>query len=438
MVLLGTRPEIVKMAPLIALLQKDSRFHLDIVNTGQHYDIELSKIFFDNLKVPRPLADLKVGSGTHATQTGRIMIAMESILLKNRPDLILAEGDTNTVMAAALAAVKVQIPFGHVEAGLRSFDRTMPEELNRIVADHCSELLLAPTPRAATNLLLEGCNPSTIHITGNTVVDAVLQNKARAIRTSKMVKVLGLVGESFAVVTLHRPANVDNAEALSPIITGLLQLEEIKLVLPLHPRTEWFLKQSGLLNQLQSAPHIILTKPLGYLDFLRLMIGSQIIITDSGGLQEEALTLGKPCVTLRTNTERPESVLVGANFLVGRSTELIVNRVRQVLTDPSIQERISNLSNPFGDGSASKRSVDAIVEFCEQGGAFIEPQFLQTGTKERVLHPVNAKLVEKSVSGVEAQLGGKIILIFDSEGHPEYPFPHRSFKKNEWFILSDS
>lgn len=436
MVLLGTRPEIIKLAPLIDLLEKDNRFKLTLVNSGQHYDTQLSSIFFKGLQLPKPHHNLEVGSGTHGEQTGQIIMAAETLLLKYKPKIVLAQGDTNTVMATSLAAVKTHIPFGHVEAGLRSFDRSMPEELNRIIADHSSELHLAPTEGAAINLLLEGCSPKTIHITGNTIVDAVLQNRQKARQQSKIVDQLNLSKRPFAVVTIHRPANVDNKRALSSIITAFLQLTELHLVIPLHPRTMHSLKRMQLLKQLIDAPNIQLAEPLGYLDFLQLMDESDLIITDSGGLQEEAVTLGKPCVTLRTNTERPESVKIGANFLVGRSPPLIIKTVRKILSDESLPNRISNQKNPFGDGHASERTIKAIAEFCETGRPFEEPHLLKTGTLEKKLHSIDKNLNGLEVLYLEKQYGWEVLLIYDQKGYPVYPAPKRKLFQGERVLLS--
>lgn len=436
MVLVGTRPEIVKMAPVIKLLENDARFQLILVNTGQHYDEELSSIFFDILQLPATQYDLGVGSGTHAVQTSKIMMAAEALFIKIRPAIVLAQGDTNTVMAAALAAVKAHVPFGHVEAGLRSFDRSMAEEINRIVTDHCSELLFAPTTQSAVNLLHEGCDPSTIHITGNTVVDSIMQYKNRAYRTSKIIERLNLKGQPFAVVTVHRPANVDDEKELTKIMSALLQLDDLKLVIPVHPRTQQSLRRIGLERKLKSASHIVLTQPLGYLDFLLLMAESRLIITDSGGLQEEAFTLGKPCVTLRTNTERPESIQVGANFLVGRSPERILKIVQRVLADTTLSDYIARQPNPFGDGHASERIIEVVASFSEEGLAFTPPILLKTGTCERILRNVDQDLVGVSVTEAEKALSGKIILIYDRDGRPVFPQPSYKLLANQHILLS--
>jgi UDP-N-acetylglucosamine 2-epimerase (non-hydrolysing) len=407
-----------------------------LVNTGQHYDAELSDLMFEVLKLPEPQYNLQVGSGTHAVQTGKIMIALEKLLIQNMPDLVVAQGDTNTVLAAALAAVKAHIPFAHIEAGLRSYDRSMPEELNRVLVDHCSEIHFAPTVRSAINLIQEGCNPTTIHITGNTVVDAILKNKDHAFQTSKILESLDLQANSYAVVTIHRPANVDKKDVLDSILSSLLRLTKLKLVFPLHPRTQKNLKKFGLYQKLKQAPNVVLTKPLGYLDFLRLMGESALIITDSGGLQEEAFTLGKPCITLRSNTERPESIPLGANYLVGRDPDQIERIANQILADSSIIENITQQNNPFGDGNADSRIIEAIAQFCSGGRAFSEPLLLETGTINTKLYPVGEEFHGKTVKQAETKLEGQIQLIYHSDGHPLFPTPNYELHKGQFLLLA--
>lgn len=436
MVFIGTRPEIVKMAPVIKALEGDKRLHPIIVDSGQHYDEKLSSVFFDVLRLPRAQYSLEVGSGTHASQTGKIMIAAEHLLTEIRPNIVLAQGDTNTVLATALAAVKAQIPFGHVEAGLRSFDRTMPEEINRIVSDQCSELHFAPTSLAANNLLFEGFDPRTIHITGNTNVDAIHQFKEISYEKSNIINKLELEGTPFGVVTIHRPSTVDTEHALSSVVSAFINLTELTLILPVHPRTQQALERFGLLEKLKSEAHIILTEPLNFLDFLRLMSEARLVLTDSGGLQEEAFTLGKPCITLRTNTERPESVLVGANFLVGRSTKQIIKITRRVLADSTLTERIIQLPNPFGDGHASERIVKGIAQFCREGRTFVEPQLFETGMRNRTLRRVGRELQGISIVEAERKIGGRIILIYDKSGCPVFPAPSRQLIRDEHIILA--
>jgi UDP-N-acetylglucosamine 2-epimerase (non-hydrolysing) len=436
MVFIGTRPEIVKMAPVIKALENDKRFQTILVDSGQHYDEKLSSAFFDVFRLPQAQYSFEVGSVTHAKQTGKIMIAAEQIITEVKPDIVLAQGDTNTVLAAALAAVKTQIPFGHIEAGLRSFDRTMPEEINRMVADQCSEIHFAPTSLAAKNLLFEGVDPKTIHITGNTNIDAILQFKEISYEKSNIIDTLELKDSQFGVVTIHRPSTVDNEDALSSVVSAFIKLTELKLVLPVHPRTRLAFEQFGLLEELKSEPHIVLTEPLNFLDFLHLMSQARIILTDSGGLQEEAFTLGKPCITLRTNTERPESVMLGANFLVGRSTEHIIKVTRRILADSTLIGKIKRLPNPFGDGHASERIIEGVARFCKQGHPFVEPQFFQTGTRSRRLIHVGDRFHEKVIPEVEQGLDGRVLIIYDEEGHPVFPQPDQYLTRDQYIVVA--
>ena len=436
MAFVGTRLEIVKMAPVIKTLENDRRFQTILVDSGQHYDERLSSTFFDVFRLPQAQYSLEVGSGTHAAQTGKIMIAAEQIIMEARPDIVLAQGDTNTVLATALAAVKTQTPFGHVEAGLRSFDRTMPEEINRMVADQCSELHFAPTSLAANNLLFEGFDPKTIHITGNTNIDAILQFKEISYEESNIINKLELEDSPFGVVTIHRPATVDDEDALSSVVSAFVKLTELKLVLPIHPRTRQALERFRLLAILESEPHIILTEPLNFLDFVCLMSEARIILTDSGGLQEEAFTLGKPCITLRTNTERPESVMIGANFLVGRSTERIIKVTRRILADSRLIRKIKRLPNPFGDGRASERIIEGVARFCKQGRSFVEPHFFQTGTRSRRLLHVGDRFHEEVISAVERRLNGRVLIVYDEEGHPVFPQSEQYLTREQYIVVA--
>jgi len=309
MVIVGTRPEIIKMSPVIREIQKDPELELIFVNSNQHYDYELSQQFIEELVLPIPKLNLDVRSGTHAEQTSQILVKLEKAFRDENTDIVLAEGDTNTVLAAGLASVKAHVPFGHIEAGIRSYDRTMPEEINRRIAAVCAELHFAPTERAAINLLHEGILPQKIFVTGNTIVDACIQNIEIARRKSNILDHFNLKdGKPFGLVTFHRPENVDNKNNLGQIVKILVSINECNLIFPIHPRTEKMLEKFNLLRELEADDKIILSKPLGYLDFIRLLSESSFVITDSGGIQEEALTFKIPCLTLRENTERPETV----------------------------------------------------------------------------------------------------------------------------------
>ncbi|MCG2736017.1 MAG: UDP-N-acetylglucosamine 2-epimerase (non-hydrolyzing) [Candidatus Methanoperedenaceae archaeon] len=319
--IVGARPQFIKCAPLSKELRKTNEEK--IINTGQHYDLEMSEIFFKELDIPHPDYNLGIGSGTHGEQTGRMLIEIEKILIQEKPDLVLVYGDTNSTIAGALAASKIGIRVAHVEAGLRSFDRSMPEEINRILTDHISNLLFCPTPQAVTNLKNEGI-VSGVHMVGDVMQDALLIYSAAAGKVSNIIKKLDLKVNEYFVITVHRPGNTDNKENLRSIIEALKRLEG-KVVFPVHPRTEKYLKEYGFWEKMPS--NVIMIKPLGYLDMLHLMNNADKILTDSGGIQKEAYMLGKPCITLRENTEWVETVDAGWNVLVGADEEMIVDAV---------------------------------------------------------------------------------------------------------------
>ena len=351
-IILGTRPEIIKMSPIIRECEARNLDYF-ILHTGQHYSYEMDRAFFEDLELPEPKYNLDVGSGTHAEQTGRIMTGIERILLEEKPEIVLVQGDTNTVLAGALAASKLHIKVGHVEAGLRSFDRRMPEEINRVVADHISDLLFPPTETAKKNLIEEGIPEEKIFVTGNTIVDAVEQNLAIAQRKGGLLQELGLTAKGFFLVTAHRAENVDNKQRLEGILQGLEAIRNefsLPIVFPMHPRTAKMVQAFGL-----SLDGIKVTKPLGYLDFLQLEANARLVLTDSGGLQEESCILGVPCVTLRDNTERPETVEVGANVLAGAEPGVMLSCAREMLA----QGR--SWVNPFGDGRAGERVVRKVL-----------------------------------------------------------------------------
>jgi UDP-N-acetylglucosamine 2-epimerase (non-hydrolysing) len=315
----------------------------------------MDRVFFEQLELPEAKYNLDVGSGSHAEQTGKMLIGIEKALQKENPDVVLVEGDTNTVIAGALAGVKLGMKVGHVEAGLRSYDSRMPEEINRVLADHCSHLLFAPTGKSKQILLGEGVSENKIFVTGNTVVDAVYQNlevsKKKGARASNH---LGLDGGDYFLVTVHRQENVDDERRFCGILKGLKILHEesgFKIVYPIHPRARKQLNVFGL-----RAKGVILVGPLDYLSFLQLESNARLVLTDSGGVQEEACVLGVPCVTLRDNTERPETLDVGANVLAGTEPYEIVKMAKLMLTNRS------NWENPFGDGKAGTRIVDIVRE----------------------------------------------------------------------------
>lgn len=351
-IVVGTRPEIIKMAPLVRACRARGVPHL-LLHTGQHYSFEMDGVFFAELGLPAPDVNLEVGSGTQTYQLASAMSGLEAVLAEHRPDVVLVEGDTNSVLAAALAANQAGIAVGHVEAGLRSYDRGMPEELNRILTDHLADHLFPPTARARTILLGEGIPDERILVTGNTVVDELLLQRDRA-RRPGLLERFGVEPGRFALATLHRAENVDHEARLRGCLRGLAEAGRalgLTVLAALHPRTQARIAalDPGLTGGLRVLP------PLGYLDFLGLHAEAALMLTDSGGLQEEACCLGVPCVTLRDNTERPESVEAGANVLAGAEPDRIVTCAREMLP------RRGGWTNPFGDGHAGERIVDHLL-----------------------------------------------------------------------------
>jgi UDP-N-acetylglucosamine 2-epimerase (non-hydrolysing) len=351
-VIVGTRPEIIKMAPVVRALESN-RVSYFILHTGQHYSYNLDKVFFEQLRLQDAKYNLEIGSGSHAEQTGKILMGVEKVLKSEKPDIVLVEGDTNSVFAGALAAAKLHISVGHVEAGLRSYDKQMPEEINRILTDHCSNYLFAPTPKAREILLGEGIHEGNIFVTGNTIVDAVYQNLAIAEDTGDSLSALHLAPREYFLVTLHRQENVDNRTTFASILEGLDSVASefrFPIVYPIHPRARKMMTKFGLKSQ-----NIKLIEPVDFFGFLRLENNARLILTDSGGVQEEACILKIPCVTLRDNTERPETLDVGANVLAGSSPEKILDCAKLMIT------RANNWRNPFGDGKAGERIVKIII-----------------------------------------------------------------------------
>ncbi len=360
----GTRPEIIKLAPVIRAFEELGVKPL-LVHTGQHYDYEMSRVFLEELELDGIDYHLEVGSGTQAEQTGTAMIKIEKVLMEEKPDVTLVQGDTNTVLAGALASVKLKIPVAHVEAGLRSFDRTMPEEINRILADHASEILFAPTEEARRNLEREGIT-SGVYVVGNTIVDAVLQNAEVAERKSDVLDRLGLRPKGYILITAHRAENTDRKENLERLVEIFENLP-ITAVYPMHPRTRRRLEEFGLWERVKSIENLTVMKPLGYLDFLKLERNAKLIMTDSGGIQEESIILNVPCLTLRYNTERPETVEAGGNVLVGLEKERALHYVERLLNDEEFYRKMAGAPNPFGDGKAGKRIAEILLELWKRG-----------------------------------------------------------------------
>jgi UDP-N-acetylglucosamine 2-epimerase (non-hydrolysing) len=348
-IILGTRPEIIKMAPIIRTCRKQGIEH-DIIHTGQHYSYEMDRTFFEQLELPDADHNLDVGSGDHGEQTGKILTGIEKVLKKNNTNEVLVQGDTNTVMAGALAASKMHVKVGHVEAGLRSFDRNMPEEINRIVADHVSDHLFAPTEHSKELLLKEGIPEEKIFVTGNTIVDSVYQNLEISRKMVDPLKDLGLKEKKFTLLTSHRAENVDVKKRFEGIIAGAKLFSDIsgmEVLYPIHPRAKKFLQQFDI-----NTEGIRVIEPVGFLEFLRLESSAGMILTDSGGVQEEACILRTPCVTLRDNTERPETVDSGGNILAGTNPDDIVD------AGVKMMRRRTDWDNPLGDG----RSADRIIK----------------------------------------------------------------------------
>jgi UDP-N-acetylglucosamine 2-epimerase (non-hydrolysing) len=353
LVVIGTRPEIIKMSPVIRECAAQGLTY-SVVHTGQHYSYAMDRIFFEQLDLALPEYNLDVGSGTHGVQTAAILTGIEKILLQHPPGIVLVQGDTNTVCAGALAAAKLHIPVGHVEAGLRSHDRSMPEEINRIIADHIADQLYAPTEISHQNLLHEGISEEKITVTGNTVVDAVQQNIRIAHEKADPLGDLCLEPQQYFLVTAHRVENVDDPVRLGKILIALKKISEryeLPVIFPMHPRTHKMVREFSLPTE-----GIRVIDPVGYLEFLLLESNSALILTDSGGVQEESCILSVPCVTLRENTERPETVDAGSNVLAGTNTEAILAAADRMMRIPR------SWKNPFGDGDAAQR----IIEVCKK------------------------------------------------------------------------
>jgi UDP-N-acetylglucosamine 2-epimerase (non-hydrolysing) len=355
----GARPNFMKIAPLVREMQRrPGQFQPLLVHTGQHYDESMSDSFFEDLQIPRPDVNLEVGSASHSEQTARIMIALEPVIREYRPDWVVVVGDVNSTMAATLVAAKMLVPVAHVEAGLRSRDRTMPEEINRIVTDAVADLLLTPSRDADQNLLREGVPAEKIRFVGNVMIDSLFANLERA-RQSRVLASLGLLPHEFGVITMHRPSNVDQKETLERILAAFDVIQRrLKLVFPVHPRTRVRMKEFGLETSFAGLPNIVLTEPLGYLDFLQLYSNARLVLTDSGGVQEETTVLGIPCLTMRDNTERPITVTEGTNRIVGNDPSVIEREALAALDNAIHDRRIPEL----WDGRTAVRIADAIQE----------------------------------------------------------------------------
>lgn len=361
----GARPNFMKIAPLWHEFEASVEFVPTIVHTGQHYDYEMSEVFFEELKLPEPDHFLDVGSGTHGHQTGEALVAIEDLLIEARPDMVIVVGDVNSTLAATLAAVKLHRPVAHVEAGLRSFDRSMPEEINRVLTDSVADLLLVSEPSGLENLKAEGVDQDRMHLVGNLMIDS-LKSNLDAISHKGTYRKMDLTAKEYGLVTLHRPCNVDSEQALQTIVELLkMGASRRPLVFPIHPRTVKALEKHQMREQVEAIDRLHLTDPLGYFDFVNLMMHASWVMTDSGGIQEETTWLGVPCITLRDNTERPLTVDRGTNILTGLDLEGVKRALAHVA-----EFDVEKYSPPsLWDGETAGRVADVISSYLREGVA---------------------------------------------------------------------
>ncbi len=354
----GARPNFIKIAPLMQEMKKHPEIHPILVHTGQHYDEKMSKLFFEDLQIPLPDTDLEVGSASHAVQTARIMMTFEQVLLQEQPDLVVVVGDVNSTIGCALPAVKLHIPVAHVEAGLRSFDRKMPEEINRVLTDAISEYLFVTEPSGEENLLNEGIPKEKIYVVGNVMIDTLLTNKTRS-NQSSVLHELHLGSQEYALLTLHRPSNVDVRETFLRILDALKEIQRhLPVIFPIHPRTKKRIDEFGLTDQAAAMHNLRLIEPLGYLDFLKLVAEAKFVLTDSGGIQEETTILRVPCITLRETTERPITIQKGTNVVVGTDPARIIEESLNVLNGKVVSSQMPEL----WDGRAAERIVHILMQ----------------------------------------------------------------------------
>lgn len=424
-IVFGTRPEIVKLCSVVRTLRVKN-IEAILIHTGQHYDFELSLSFLEELALPNPNYHLDIGSGSHATQTSKALVGIEDILKKEKISFVLVQGDTNSTLAGALSAAKLQIPIGHIEAGLRSYDRRMPEETNRILADHCASVLFAPTEIAALNLLSEGISPKKIFITGNTVVDACLENKGLA--KKNIPQSHGVKENNYFVLTLHRPESVDNKNTLHELVLAINKIsKEYPIIFPVHPRTLSQLKRTGIITKISE--NVKMIPPTSYLEFLALLIDSKAVLTDSGGIQEEACILKKPCFTLRDNTERPETVEIGANILLGTTFDSIIKKWNTLDID-EFSERVKSIENPFGDGKSSERIVDIIKNFT---GLVHSHSFLEKEYPIEKTITIDEAYDQKAVEEFEKTLHTTIYKLYTPR--ITFPYPNLLLKKGDICVV---
>ncbi|MBW6516853.1 MAG: UDP-N-acetylglucosamine 2-epimerase (non-hydrolyzing) [Candidatus Cloacimonetes bacterium] len=363
--IVGARPNFMKIAPLYRELEKKKDiFKVSLIHTGQHYDEKMSELFFDDLEMPKPDVYLNVGSGTHGEQTARIIERYEEFILSSTPpDLVVVAGDVNSTFACALVAKKLCIPVAHLEAGLRSYDERMPEEINRVLTDRISDILLTPSIDANKNLEKEGIDPKKIFFVGNIMIDSLVEQLEKA-KKSKIKKTLGLDNdEQYILTTLHRPSNVDEREGLKTILYAFAEIgKSIKIIFPMHPRTQKNIDRLGLAEMVENTPGLLISEPIGYHDFIKMEMEASLVLTDSGGIQEETTYFGIPCLTLRENTERPITITQGTNQLVQLDTESIVNATLDVLK----RKRKKRTVPKFWDGKTGERVVEVIVRYFDE------------------------------------------------------------------------
>ena len=352
----GARPNLMKIAPLMSAYAKCDSIEPLLIHTGQHYDENMSDLFFRQLGIPEPDLNLEVGSASHAVQTAEIMKAFEPVVLDHKPDAVLVVGDVNSTIACGTVAVKLGVKLIHVEAGLRSFDRTMPEEINRLITDVISDLLFCTEQSGVDNLRREGVPEERIHFVGNVMIDTLLRHRVKADQ-STILEDLALADGGYAVITLHRPANVDNRETLEGLIGVLEHIQsDLTVVFPAHPRTRAKFEEFGMDTRLAAIPNLQILDPIGYLDFLKLIASARLVLTDSGGIQEETTILKVPCLTLRENTERPITLEVGSNRLVGSDPSKIIAAYQEVTIAGAADSEIP----PLWDGRAAERIVEVL------------------------------------------------------------------------------
>lgn len=356
MSIVGARPNFMKIAPIVAQLRAAGNgIDSVLVHTGQHYDEKLSQVFFDELAIPHPDVNLNVGSGSHAQQTAAIIAAFEPVLLDIRPDILVVVGDVNSTLACALVATKLGVRVAHVEAGLRSFDRSMPEEINRLLTDQISDLLFTSEPGAEDNLRREGIDAAKIHFVGNVMIDTLLAHRERA-RALNVPERFGVTRRKYGLLTLHRPSNVDDETTFERLMGAIETISrDVPFIFPVHPRTRPMIQRSAIASRMVASSALRPIDPLGYLDFLGLMESSRVLLTDSGGVQEETTILGVPCLTLRENTERPVTITHGTNQLVGTDPERIRGAWQRVQT-ASAELRVP----PLWDGRTAERIVEVL------------------------------------------------------------------------------